>query len=383
MLIAFDDYPVHQTSLPLAQSGNGNPQFYDRFWFNGFREDLMLGVAFGSYPNRQIMDGAFSVVHDGRQRSVFASGRMNPSPVDTAMGPIRIEIVEPMRVNRVIVDAPQHGLAADLTYTAVTQAIEETRQISYEGARLFMDATRATQWGTWTGALEVDGDTIDLGADGIRAVKDRSWGVRSINSWLEGAPGKPPEVLFLWAPIHFETYCFHFLVAERPDGSTWAHDALVVPKLAADEIPADPVPLARVEHRIDWVPGQRRSRGATLVMHALDGTVDEMRLESIGTFQMKGLGYGHPTWGHGAWHDELATGGESYDLESLNPLAIENLHVQQPVRAYWRGQQGLGVLEQLLIGTHRRYGFTDFLGGAPTHATSESEGLTRGGNAAG
>jgi hypothetical protein len=58
MLIAVVDYPVHQTPLPLAQAGSGNPNFYDRFWFNGFREELILGVAFCSYPNKQIMDGA-------------------------------------------------------------------------------------------------------------------------------------------------------------------------------------------------------------------------------------------------------------------------------------------------------------------------------------
>jgi hypothetical protein len=75
MLIPFDDYPVHQTSLPLAQTGSGNPHQYDRFWFNGFREDVMFGIAFCSYPNRELMDGAFSVAHNGRQHSVFASCR--------------------------------------------------------------------------------------------------------------------------------------------------------------------------------------------------------------------------------------------------------------------------------------------------------------------
>ena len=367
MLIAFDDYPVHQTALPLAQSGNGNPNHYDRFWFNGFREDLVFGVAFCVYPNRQLVDGAFSVVRDGRQTSVFASGRINPNPVDTAIGPIRIEIIEPMRMNRVIIDAPEHGLVADLTYTAVTSAIEESHQLAYQGARLFMDATRATQWGTWTGHLEVDGHAIDLGNQGIHATKDRSWGVRSIQGWQDGAPANPPEVLFLWAPIHFETDCFHYLVFENPDGTVWAHDELIVPKLTAtpDHSAVAPVRLARVAHQIDWASGQRRSRAATLVTHALDDTSDEMHLEPLATFQMKVLGYGHPVCGHGAWHDELAVAGESYDIETLNPLAPENLHVQQLVRATWRGKRGLGVLEQILIGRHHRYGFSGYLDGAP------------------
>jgi hypothetical protein len=369
MLIPFDDYPVHQTSLPLAQTGSGNPHQYDRFWFNGFREDMMFGVAFCSYPNRELMDGAFSVVQGGRQHSVFASGRISKDRVDARMGPIQIEIVEPMRVNRVIVDAAEHGIVADLTYTANTVAVEETRQINYAGARLFMDATRATQWGTWTGTLEVDGQEVDLGEHGTAAIKDRSWGARTTHGSYGGAPTPTPEVLFLWAPIHFADEAFHFLTFERADGSQWAHDALTVPKLVAgadfSHSGSTPTPLLRVEHFIDWSPGTRRSRGARLVTRDLDGRSDEMTLEPLMTFQMKGIGYGHPVWGHGQWHDELAVGAESYALDSLDPLLPENVHIQQLVRARWRGKQGLGVLEQIILGPHTRYGFAGALDGAP------------------
>jgi len=88
-----------------------------------------------------------------------------------------------------------------------------------------------------------------------------------------------------------------------------------------------------------------------------------MIVEPVATFQMKGIGYGHPIWSHGRWHDELAVGGEFYDVGSLDPLAPENLHVQQLVRVRWRGEVGLGVLEQVMVGPFPRYGFTDFLGG--------------------
>jgi hypothetical protein len=83
VLTSFDDYPVHQTALPIAHAGGGHPDYYDRFWFNGYTEDYYFAVALGLYPNRGVIDAAFGVVHDGWQRSVFASGRMPLDPTQT------------------------------------------------------------------------------------------------------------------------------------------------------------------------------------------------------------------------------------------------------------------------------------------------------------
>ena len=114
MLTRFDDYPIHQAAVPLAQAGNGHPDFYDRFWFNGYTQDMFFAVAMGSYPNRGVIDAAFSVVHDGVQRSVFASGRAPHDRTVTKIGPITVDIVEPMRTTKLTIDAPEQGLQAEL-----------------------------------------------------------------------------------------------------------------------------------------------------------------------------------------------------------------------------------------------------------------------------
>ena len=147
MLTRFDDYPIHQAAVPIAQAGNGHPDFYDRFWFNGYTEDMFFAVAMGSYPNRGVIDAAFSVVHDGVQRSVFASGRAPHDRSVTQVGPITVDIVEPMRTTRITIDAPEQGLQAELTFEARTAAYEEPRQTRYTDVRLQFDVTRATQFG--------------------------------------------------------------------------------------------------------------------------------------------------------------------------------------------------------------------------------------------
>src|SRR5262249_51016760 len=87
VLTPFDDYPIHQTPLPIAHPATGDPNHYDRFWFNGYTEDYYFAAGMAVYPNRGIIDGAFSVVSDGVQRSVFASGRIPHDRSQTRIGP--------------------------------------------------------------------------------------------------------------------------------------------------------------------------------------------------------------------------------------------------------------------------------------------------------
>ena len=137
MITTFDDYPVHQTAEPLAVPGTGDRNYYDRYFFNGYDREgrFFFAVALGLYPNRKVVDAAFSVLYDGVQRSVHASGR---APLDrsaaTAVGPITVEVLTPLRLLRVRVDAPEQGLSADLTFTARTPAVEEPRFTRHGGA---------------------------------------------------------------------------------------------------------------------------------------------------------------------------------------------------------------------------------------------------------
>lgn len=367
MLTPFDDYPIHQTALPVAHPASGDPNHYDRYWFNGYTEEHYFAVAMAVYPNRGIIDAAFAVVHDGVQRSVFASGRIPADRAETRIGPIRIEVVEPLRVNRVLVDAPEHGLRAELTYRARSVTVEEPRQTITNGVTLTMDSTRLTQWGTWDGTIESGSAPIAVRA--TRGTKDRSWGIRPVGPQVAGAPSRAlPEICFLWAPLHFDDCCTHFMVFERANGHRFVESAAVIPLLAGpDDATWGPdlgiEQLLGGDHHVRWAPGLRRSEGATIHLDRADATRETIELEPLLTFRMRGLGYTHPQWGHGVWHDELAVGGEEHPVEALDNLEPWNIHVQQVMRARWGERSGLGVLEQLVFGPHRPSGLTGLLDG--------------------
>jgi hypothetical protein len=368
VLTPFDDYPVHQTALPIAHAGGGHPDYYDRFWFNGYTDDYYFAVALGIYPNRGIIDAAFGVVHDGWQRSVFASGRLPLDPTQTRVGPISVEITEPLRVNRVRVDAADLGITADLTFRARTAAFSEPRQTLLDGTRPVMDVTRLAQLGEWSGSVGLPGTSIILDPDTVYGTKDRSWGIRPVGQPAPAAPSRSvPQIFFLWAPLNFAAECLHFMTFEDAAGKAWAKTAAILPVIGKDAAVYGPgteaEPIEDARHQVRWAPGLRRSRGATLAFSRA-GEPQTVQLEPLLTFRMRGAGYMHPTWGHGRWHDELAVAGEQHRVEELDTADPTCIHVQQVVRATWGGQTGLGVLEQLAIGPHVPSGFRELFDGA-------------------
>ena len=368
MLSPFDDYPVHQTALPVAHPATGDPNQYDRYFFCGYDRDgeLYFGAAMGHYPNRKVIDASLSVVHDGVQRSVFASGRIPLDRGRTRVGPIEVEVVEPLRTLRVTVDAAHLGITADVTFEARTAASEEPRVTMRDGTVLVMDSTRLTQWGSWSGAIDVEGTRLDLRPDRTLGTRDRSWGVRSVGEPVPGAPsGRPPQIFWLWAPLNFENECTHLARFESGDGTPWYHSAHVVPVLADGEATYGTEEtieeLEGVDYTIDWEPGTRRAQAASLTLHHRSGTSELITFERLATFQMKGIGYFHPEWGHGRWHGEADEGAESWKLDEIDPLDPSSNHIQQLFRVTKGDEAGVGILEQIAIGPHEPTGLTGIL----------------------
>ena len=361
MLTRFDDYPIHQMPVPVAQTGTADRNHYDRYFFNGYlpEGELFFAGAMGLYPNRRVIDAAFSVVRDGRQTNLYASGRAPIERGDTVIGPIRVEIVEPMAKVRLTVTGGDHGVEAELLFDAHAVAVEEERQTRYADQVLMMDVTRFTQPGSWSGWIAVDGDRIELDGGSARGTRDRSWGIRGVGEAPGGAPATGiGQVFWMWAPLNFDDECVFVAIFDDADGTKPYQHSLIAPVRTR---PDDPVVDRSIAHKfrdaefaIDWQPGTRRARAATIDLHPYGaGAVRHIDLEVLYTFQMAGIGYSHPNFSHGVWQGELAVNRDSWDLATIDPMARQNLHVQNICRATLDGKTGWGVLEQIAIGPHR------------------------------
>jgi hypothetical protein len=374
MLSKYDDYPIHQTAEPLAHAATSDRNVYDRYWYNGHAQDgsFYFGVGLCRYANLGILDGSFSLAVDGRQYAFHASRRAPTEPGDTAVGPFRLEILEPMGRHRILLEPNETGIECDLVFTPRSACIEEGRQTLRNERHVVMDATRLDQFGFWSGTVRYDGKELPVDGRTTFGLKDRSWGIRPVGDpYTGGAPINAFQAVhFCWLPIHWEDRCTLAGWFEDESGHQWHADQALLPHYAdmADipgtEDPACVTWQGKVLHQLTMIPGTRRASAATVTMQDKSGEQLEITVEPQMVHRMKGLGYQHPEWGHGKWHGELVIAGESWSESELDPLALENLHIQQVVVARSGDKVGHGVLEQLHIGPSSSFGFADWFDGA-------------------
>ncbi len=374
MLSKFDDYPIHQTAEPVFHTASSDRFHYDRFWYNGHARDgsFYFGVGMCRYPNLGVLDCSLSLAIGGRQYAFHGSCRAPLEPTDLTVGPFSLQILEPMGRHRVVISENDTGIECDLVFTPRTACIEEGRQTLRNERHIVMDATRLDQFGFWSGWIRYDGRELQVDGETTFGLKDRSWGIRPVgDAYTGGAPlSEFQAVHFCWVPIHWGDECSLAGWFEDDSGHQWHTDQAFLPHYAdSGDIPGTNDPASRiwqgkVGHQIEMLPGTRRGASAVITMNDKSGESLEISLEPVLVHRMKGLGYQHPEWGHGKWHGELAIAGESWTDSELEPLALENLHVQQIVRATAGDRVGHGVLEQLHIGPSTAFGFKDWFDGA-------------------
>ena len=374
MLSKLDDYPVHQTAQPVFHAATSDRNVYDRYWYNAHAKDgsFYFGVGACRYANLGIFDCSFSLAIDGQQYVFHGSRRASSEPTDLSCGPFSLTILEPMGRHRVLIAPNETGIECDLVFTPRTACIEEGRQTLRNSRHIVMDATRLDQFGRWEGWIRTAAGELKVDGATTFGLKDRSWGLRPVGDpYTGGAPlAEFQAVHFNWVPIHWEDECSLAGWFEDDTGNQWYTDQGFLPiydsmdAIPGTEDPATRIWQGKVGHKLTMIPGTRRASHGVITMNDKSGESLEITLEPLLVHRLKGLGYQHPEWGHGKWQGELRIGGEQWKDSDLNPLALENLHIQQVVIARCGDKVGHGVLEQLHIGPSSSHGFKDWFDGA-------------------
>ena len=277
-----------------------------------------------------------------------------------------------MRIVRVVLEPNDTEVECDLTFYANSIPLQEPKNLMFDGVRKIMETQRFTQYGTWEGYFSIKGKRTEVKRSETPGNRDKSWGVRPVGEYEEGAPGKltsDPGVYWVWSPIHFDGEATMFLTREESDGHAKTLGGAMVQLYDNDSIPQadDPAAeelMATARHKITWQKGTRWPSKAEIELEKRNGEVLSQELESLMRFMMMGIGYQHGEWGHAIWHDDFAMDYESWKLDDVDPEEYCHIHTHNIVRARMGEKVGIGTLETLVFGRHEPSGFKDLFDGA-------------------
>jgi hypothetical protein len=362
MPVPLDEYPLHQTSQSLAYVASTDRNVYDRCYFNAHDRDggTFLVTGLGFYPNLGVKDAYAAVRRGDRQWVVRFSDAIDDDRLHPAVGPYRIEVVEPLRKLRLVCDSAQQGVGFDLTWEGSFPAIDEERHVLRQGRRLIIDTWRFAQLGTWSGVLHVDGSDVEVSPQEWVGSRDRSWGIRPVG---EAEPtGRPPYddgfgFWWLYVPLRFES--FAIVVIAQEDGS--GHRTLNGATRVWADGRSEQLGWPRVQ--IDYRPGTRHPENARIHVTEPDGSPLTIEVEPSAFVPLHiGCGYGgDPDWLHGQWRGEGWSDASVYDL--TDPATAARIPwgvVDHVARATCGDAVGWGLFEHGSIGRHDPSGFTDF-----------------------
>ena len=367
--VPLDEFPIHQAPVSMRYFGTTDRNVYDRCIMQCFEHsgetELITGL--GVYPHLGVMDAYASVRRGSRQWSVRTSDALGTNRMEQCVGPIRFEVLEPLRRIRAICDAAEHGLSFDLTYEGAFPAIEEPRHVHRSADLVVLDACRFVQVGAWEGVVRVGDDEITVSDDGWSGARDRSWGIRPVGEATP--PGRPAEggagFWWCWAPLRFEDFAIVVITQELPDGHRILNEAV---RIFPEESGRPPEQLGWPEVDITYRSGTRHPERASIHLTDRDRKPLTLEIETRGFIALAvGCGYGgDPEWTHGQWKGREWVEASTYDLDDPAirgrvPFSV----IDHVAHATCDGAEGFGIFEHASIGRHDPSGFADVGAVAP------------------
>ena len=363
-LSPFDEYLAHQTSDTFDHVHTSDRNFYDRYYFNmhASSDELFVIIGLGQYPNLGVTDGFLTVSIGSEQHTVRASRELGSDRMDTTVGPLGVEVIEGLKKLRITCDGNEWGIAADLTFTGVVEALEEPRTFSRRHGRVIQDVTRYAQIGVWEGTLTAAGRTFEVTPDRWKGVRDRSWGVRPVGE--REAPGISVKdaddgygFRHDWIPMQFDDHMLKIQIDQDGEGNRHLEESM---RVWNNDTGRGIDHLGRPEVEIEYRSGTREVARATVRTTDPDGAPIVVRTQPLRTLYLAaGSGYvPDGTWGHGFYQGPLKVEGVVHDLS--DPAVQRRYAILNETLSRFEldtGEVGYGMHENMLVGVYRPTGF--------------------------
>jgi hypothetical protein len=368
MLTPLDEVPWHQLATTFDHVGSSDPRFFDRLWFaaSDRQGNSALQFTMGVYQNMNVVDGGVVAIVDGHQHNLRVSRQLRPH-YDTSCGPLRIEVLEPLKRLRLQIAEGDHDLSGELEWTAVLAPQEEHQHYRRLAGRVLEDYSRYDQIGTCAGWVKLGAQQVEV--DSWWACRDHSWGIRERVGIPEPVTGEDrPAGSALFAFLFFSTDARggHVQVARALDGSQYLSASIVDRSTGARVSIGERADIA-VEFVDHGRP--RRMREVTFAVTSTTGERTTIEVEAQGpAVAMPGLGYGgyNDGLGLGVWRGISHTEYDVWDVSRPAEVGFPDGTVGRPVHRI----QPVSVVEHGPGGVSRGTGSLTFIAEGPLDGLS-------------
>lgn len=340
MLTEADDFFCHQIVEPQTRVLHNDPSWGERAFFTvSDPERFALDVGLSQYPNDDTAESyAVLALPDHRQVSMRASRDLSAGRWPPSAGPVRMEVLEPLRRWRLICEHNDSGLTFDLEYTARGDAYETRSPRIRRRHRLVYENVFAFQPGRYDGEIRCDGEIIAV--DGIAGNRDRSWGIRA------SGEGRFRRGLVVTMFAEFEDVSLLSVIHERHDGTPVRRSG------AATFEGGSPVRVVEFEHDLRFDPDIRQLVHGSI--HLWDAEGRSWNVEAEPRFRLFLAGGGYTSDEHRRGRLGVPFWTERWNTSDPALIRrVDNLN-DNVCRMRCGDREGHGLVETML-GEHSRY----------------------------
>ncbi len=362
MLTAQDDLIGHQLPTTFDHVGTSDPNWMERYWYTAHpvpAGDIIFDLGLGYHPNRNVMDAHAGVTIGETQHNFRASRNLRPNALETAIGPLRITVLEGMRRHRLTLSPNDSGLSFDLQFDASMNANEEAHHFMRRRGRAEEDMARYLQFGRYEGVINVDGRELHVEPGTWWGQRDHAWGVRS--NWRTDATAPPvtkfSNFLWMWGLFQFPDRGYTLFLKERAPGQhLYLHGAEVGPLGTRPQLGREVVTLA---HDLVWKDdrfGQILDHGV-LDLGFSDGSSKRLHVRALpARYYMKGGLYGGwDGWFQGDDKGKLFLAHDRWDLTDPETRTRLRTTADRVVEVRDGEAVGYGILEGGVAAGYPRY----------------------------
>ncbi len=360
VLLAFDEYPFHQTTQTFAATATSDPAWNDGHYVTAVDTDGR--VSFTSnvrlYANNNVIDGFVCLRHNGRQHNIRVSRALRPNMESLSIGPLRLEIVKPLEEVRLILDpciaADGVTVALDIvcrTHTAPYMGPIEVKRLD---GRLLSERATYELAGACEGTFQIGTDSVTWAPGEARFFRNHSWGVHPGRGgprlYGEPTPSRRAAGTRHWVLFDFDDHSGFFFV--DPAGRAASGKGAI---LEPDRV----VPVVDVATDVTFYEPHTRLRSGQFRLTDVEGRVREYQFQDLGWVYCQGGGYFggfNDGLGQGAYRGAFHMEGEAWD--TTHPVEITHENRTWTFDHHWaenfvaithNGTTGLGHYECVVI----------------------------------